>query len=74
MSIFSEPIQIGVMSDGWDDFGSASQVMDLLDRTKGGDTIQIVSDHIRAINPARHDEFVYGGEFKHDDVTAILVE
>ena len=74
MSIFSEPIQIGVMSDGWDDFGSASQVMDLLDRTKGGDTIQIVSDHIRAINPARHDEFVSGGEFKHDDVTAILVE
>ena len=73
-SIFSEPIQIGVMSDGWDDFGSASQVMDLLDRTKGGNTIKIVSDHIRAINPERVDEFLYNGQFKHDDVTAILVE
>ena len=62
------------MSDGWDDFGSASQVMDLLDRTKGGNTIKIVSDHIRAINPERVDEFLYNGQFKHDDVTAILVE
>ena len=73
-SIFPNPIQIGVMSDGWDDLGNPYQVIDLLNKTKEVDTIQAVTEYIRTINPDRHSEFIDGMNFKHDDTTAILVE
>ena len=72
---FDKSVQIGVMSDGWDDFGSKEEVMDLLIGLKSSEktAMKYISHYLKSKFPDRHDEFIYWNKFYHDDVTFILV-